>query len=188
MSLRMWLVPALATMASAAGCTSVAQTVAPDQETIKKNTGIAIGRLGFVARKKVALTSFQLAAVAVPDGDRYWIHALPATEGPEAGSFFVSLPPGNYRLTEWVARSTDAEWAGEDAGLSIEIMRHEVVCVGALYLHPRERQMFRLEKDEDPPTLVRDECEALGETLRRRSSLATGALVKVAQPVSRRRS
>ena len=61
--------------------------------------------------------------------------------------------------------------------------------MGAMYLHPRERQMFRLEDGHEPPTLVRDECEALGEMLRQRSpSLSRGPLVKVAQPVSRRRS
>jgi hypothetical protein len=178
----------LAIAALSIACTSVAPTVALDQERIKKNTGVAIGRLGFVASKKIALQTFQMAAISVPDGDKYWIHALPAGEDGDAGAFFVSLPPGNYRLTEWVATSAETEWAGEDAGLSIEIVRHEVVCIGALYLHPRERQRFRLEQDAAPPTVVRDECEALGTTLQQRSTLARGALVKVAQPVSRRRS
>jgi len=63
------------------------------------------------------------------------------------------------------------------------------VCVGAVYLHPRERQMFRLEQAQDPPPVVRDECEALGELFHQRSpSLSRTALVKVAQPASRRRS
>jgi hypothetical protein len=169
----------LALAALLAACTSVAPTVALDQESIRRNTGVAMGRLGFVASKRIALQTFHMAAISVPDGDKYWIHALPAGEDGDAGAFFVSLPPGNYRLTEW---------AGEDAGLSIEIVRHEVVCIGALYLHPRERQRFRLEQDAGPPTVVRDECEALGAALQQRSSLARGALVKVAQPVSRRRS
>jgi hypothetical protein len=150
--------------------------------------GIVVGRLGFVAKKKISLQQFRLAAVQVPDGDRYWIHALPG-EGDEVGSFFVSLPPGHYRLTEWQASAADGAWAGEDAGLAIEVLAGQAVCVGALYLHPRERQMFRLEQGQEPPTVVRDECEALGEAFRQRSpSLTRAALVKVAQPVSRRRS
>jgi hypothetical protein len=175
--------------AVAMGCTTVATTVAPDQRSIPAGSGIVLGRLGFVAKKKMNLQSFHLAAVQVPDGDRYWIHARLDGEAEEAGSFFVNLPPGHYRLTEWTASAGSTEWAGEDAGLAIEVMPGEAVCVGALYLHPRERQMFRLEQAEDPPTLVRDECGALGELLHQRSpSLSRAALVKVAQPVSRRRS
>jgi hypothetical protein len=175
--------------ALASGCTAVATTVPPDQKSIPASSGIVLGRLGFIARKKMALQKFQLAAVQVPDGDRYWIHARLDGETDEAGSFFVSLPPGHYRLTEWNASAGSTEWAGEDAGLAIEVMPGEAVCVGALYLHPRERQLFRLEQAEEPPALVRDECEALGELLHQRSpALARAALVKVAQPVSRRRS
>jgi hypothetical protein len=172
------------------GCTTVASTVPRNQKSIPDDSGIVMGRLGFVARKKINLQKFRLAAVQVPDGARYWIHALPGGDREEeAGSFFVSLPPGHYRLTEWLASAADGEWAGEDAGLAIEVLPGQAVCVGAMYLHPRERQMFRLEDGQEPPTLVRDECETLGEMLRQRSpSLSRGPLVKVAQPVSRRRS
>jgi hypothetical protein len=174
---------------AAAGCSTVASAVPPNQRNIPEDSGIVLGRLGFVARKKMALQQFRMAAVSVPDGDRYWIQALPGGDGEEAGSFFVSLPPGHYRLTEWQATARDGQWAGEDAGLAIEVLAGQAVCVGALYLHPRERQMFRLEQAQDPPTLVRDECEALGETFRQRSpALTRTALVKVAQPVSHRRS
>jgi hypothetical protein len=179
----------LALAVIATGCTTVATTVAPDQRSIAADSGVIIGRLGFVTRKKIALQRFELAAVQVPDGDRYWIHALPGGESEEPGSFFVTLPPGHYRLTQWLASAADGEWAGEDAGLSIEVVPGQAVCVGALYLHPRERQLFRLEQADEPPTVVRDECDALGELLRQRSpSLSRTALVKVAQPVSRRRS
>jgi hypothetical protein len=172
----------------ATGCTTVASTVPRNQKTIPDDSGIVVGRLGFVARKQMALKQFRLAAVQVPDGTRYWIHGLP-DGGEEAGSFFVSLPPGHYRLTEWLATAADGEWAGEDAGLAIEVLSGQAVCVGAMYMHPRERQMFRLENGQEPPTLVRDECEALGELFRQRSpSLTRGALVKVAHPVSRRGS
>jgi hypothetical protein len=177
----------LATLTS--GCVSVAATVPRDQASIPDSSGVVVGRLGFVARKKIALQHFQLAAVQVPDGDRYWIHALPGTEDDEPGSFFVSLPPGHYRLTEWQAKAPEGEWGGQDIGLSMEVMPGQAVCVGALYLHPRERQVFNLEKAEDPPAVVRDECEALGEQLRQRSpALSRAALVRVAQPVARRRS
>jgi hypothetical protein len=175
--------------AVASGCTTVASAVPPDQRNIPSGSGIVVGRLGFVAAKKMALQQFRMAAVSVPDGDRYWIDARTGGEGDEAGTFFVSLPPGHYRLTEWQASASGAQWAGEDAGLSIEVLAQQVVCVGALYLRPRERQVFRLEHGDDPPTLVRDECEALGQALRQRSpSLTRTALVRVAQPVSRRRS
>jgi hypothetical protein len=176
--------------AVASGCTTVASSVPRNQRSIPSDSGVVMGRLGFVARKKIALQNFKLAAVQVPDGGRYWIHALPGGDTEEeAGSFFVSLPPGHYRLTEWLASAADGEWAGEDAGLAIEVLPGQAVCVGAMYVHPRERQMFRLEQGQEPPTVVRDECEALGEMLRQRSpSLSRGALVKVAQPVSRRRS
>jgi hypothetical protein len=175
--------------ALALGCTSVATSVPPDQKGIPASGGIVMGRLGFVARKKMTADKFQLAAVQVPDGDRYWIHARLDGETDEAGSFFVTLPPGHYRLTQWTATGGNTEWAGEDVGLAIEVMSGEAVCVGALYVHPRERQMFRLEQAEDPPAVVRDECEALGTLLRQRSpALVRAALVKVAQPVSRRRS
>jgi hypothetical protein len=180
----LFLLAALAT-----GCTTVAATVPADQKSIPAGSGIVLGRLGFVARKKMNLETFQLAAVQVPDGDLYWIHARLDGESEQAGSFFVSLPPGHYRLTQWNASAGSTAWAGDDAGLAIEVMPGEAVCVGALYLHPRERQMFRLEQADEPPTLVRDECDALGEQLRQRSpSLSRAALVKVAQPVSRRRS
>src|SRR3954468_23825439 len=154
------------------GCTTVASTVPHNQRNIPDDSGIVVGRLGFVARKKMALQQFRMAAMSVPDGDRYWIHAQ-AGEGDEAGSFFVSLPPGHYRLTEWQASAGADAWAGEDAGLAIEVLAGQAVCVGALYLHPRERQMFRLEQSQDPPTLVRDECEALGEMFRLRSPSVT---------------
>jgi hypothetical protein len=174
--------------AVATGCTSVATTVTPDQRSVPAGSGIVLGRLGFVASKKMNLRTFQLAAVQVPDGDRYWINARLDGEEDEAGSFFVSLPPGHYRLTQWSASAGSTEWAGEDTGLAIEVMPGEAVCVGALYLHPRERQMFRLEQAEEPPTLVRDECGALDKLLHQRSpSLTRAALVKVAQPVSHRR-
>jgi hypothetical protein len=173
----------------AAGCSTVASTVPPDQRSIPPDSGIVMGRLGFVARQKMALQQFRMAAMSVPDGDRYWIHARPGGEGDEAGSFFVSLPPGHYRLTEWEASASAQSWAGEDAGLAIEVLAGQAVCVGALYLHPRERQMFRLDSAQEPATLVRDECQALGEMFRQRSpSLTRTALVRVAQPVSRRRS
>jgi hypothetical protein len=177
----------LATLATlTAGCTAVATSVPPDQQSIPASSGVVVGRLGFVARKKIALQHFQLAAVQVPDGDRYWIHALPGEE--DAGSFFVSLPPGHYRLTEWQAQAKEGQWGGEDIGLAMEVMPGQAVCVGALYFHPRERS-FSLEKAEEPPPLVRDECEALGEQLRQRSpALSRAALVRVAQPVARRRS
>jgi hypothetical protein len=172
---------------AAAGCATVASTVPPNQRSIPPDSGIVVGRLGFVARKKIALQQFRMAAVSVPDGDRYWIHAQGA-DGDDAGSFFVSLPPGHYRLTEWQARAPEGQWAGEDAGLAIEVVGGQAVCVGAVYLHARERQ-FRLEQAQDPPPVVRDECEALGEAFRLRSpSLTRTALVRVAQPVSHRRS
>ena len=180
------LLPLLAVVS---GCTSVAAAVGPEQRSVAPGTGIAIGRLGFVARRKMALQQFRLAAVQVPDGDRFWIHASPGGEASEAGSFFVTLPPGRYRLTEWAATAADSEWGGEDAGLAIEVVPGQVVCVGALYLHPRERQLLQLEKAEDPPAVVRDECDALGEMFRQRSPrLARAAVVRVAQLVSRRRS
>jgi hypothetical protein len=170
-----------------AGCATVASTVPPNQRSIPADSGIVVGRLGFVARKKIALQQFRMAAVSVPDGDRYWIHAQSA-DGDDAGSFFVSLPPGHYRLTEWQASAPEGQWAGEDAGLAIEVLGGQAVCVGAVYLHARERQ-FRLEQTQDPPPVVRDECEALGEAFRLRSpSLTRTALVRVAQPVSHRRS
>jgi hypothetical protein len=175
--------------ALASGCTTVASAVPPDQKTIPDASGLVMGRLGFVTRKKLAPEKFSLAAVQVPDGDRYWIHALPPGDPEEAGSFFVSLPPGHYRLTQWQASAASTEWAGEDTGLAIEVLQGQIVCVGALYLQPREKQLFRLEQAEDPPTLVRDECDVLGELFRQRSpSLSRSALTKVAQPVSRRRS
>jgi len=184
------MVKLLFVLAAVTGCTTVASTVPRNQKIIPADSGIVLGRLGFVAKKKIALQKFRLAAVQVPDGARYWIHALPGGDSEEdAGSFFVSLPPGHYRLTEWLASAADGEWAGEDVGLSMEVLSGQAVCVGAMYVHPRERQMFRLEELQEPPTVVRDECEALGEMLRQRSpSLSRGALVKVAQPVSRRRS
>ena len=177
-------------LAAVTGCTTVASTVPRNLTAIPPDSGIVLGRLGFVAKRKIALQKFRLAAVQVPDGDRYWIHALPGGDSEEeAGSFFVSLPPGHYRLTQWLASAADGEWAGEDVGLSMEVLSGQAVCVGALYVHPRERQIFRLEELQEPPTVVRDECEALGEMLRQRSpSLSRSALVKVAQPVSRRRS
>jgi hypothetical protein len=177
----------LAVVASGCGAT-VASTVPPNQRNIPTDSGIVVGRLGFVARKKIALQQFRMAAVSVPDGDRYWIHAL-GSDGEDAGSFFVSLPPGHYRLTEWQARAPEGAWAGEDAGLAIEVLAGQAVCVGALYLHPRERQVMHLEDGQEPPTVVRDECEALGEAFRQRSpSLTRTALVRVAQPVVHRGS
>jgi hypothetical protein len=180
----------LVLIAAVSGCTTVASSVPRNQRTIPADSGVVLGRLGFVASKKINLQQFKLAAVQVPDGARYWIHALPGGEAEEeAGSFFVSLPPGHYRLTEWLASAADGEWAGEDVGLAIEVLPGQAVCVGALYVQPRERQRFRIESGQEPPTLVRDECETLGEMLHQRSpSLSRGALVKVAQPVSRRRS
>jgi hypothetical protein len=170
------------------GCTTVASAVPHNQRNIPSDSGIVMGRLGFVARKKVALQQFRMAAISVPDGDRYWIHA-PGTDGEDTGTFFVSLPPGHYRLTEWEATTPEAAWAGEDAGLAIEVLGGQAVCVGALYLHPRERQVLRLEQGQEPPTLVRDECESLGEAFHQRSpALTRTALVRVAQPVSRPRS
>jgi hypothetical protein len=176
-------------VAAISGCTTVASTVPPDQRSVPADSGIVVGRLGFVARQKIPLQQFRMAAVSIPDGDRYWISARMSGEQEEAGSFFVSLPPGHYRLTEWQATAAEGNWAGEDAGLSIEVLAGQVVCVGALYLHPHERQMFRLEQAQDPPTVVRDECEALGGVFRQRSpSLTRAALIRVAQPVSHRRS
>ena len=181
----------LVTLAAlASGCTTVAASVTPDQKSIPRDGGVAIGRLGFVARKQLKVQRFQMAAVQVPDGTRYWIHARQdSVSAEEAGSFFVNLPPGRYRLTEWSASAAEGEWAGDDAGLAIEVMPGQAVCVGALYLHPRERQRFSLSEADEPATLVRDECDALGELFRQRSpALSSGALVKVAQPVGRRRS
>jgi hypothetical protein len=172
---------------AASGCATVASTVPPNQRDIPADRGIVVGRLGFVTQKKIALQQFRMAAVSVPDGDRYWIHAQ-GSEGEDTGSFFVSLPPGHYRLTEWQASAPQGQWAGQDAGLAIEVLGGQVVCVGALYLHPRERQVFRLESEQEPKTLVRDECEALGETFHQRSPSLTRASIRVAQPVSNRRS
>jgi hypothetical protein len=169
-------------------CATVAAPVSVDQDEIPDDSGIAVGRLGFVTKKKIAIKTFQLAAVQVPDGAKYWIHAKLDGEGEETGAFFVSLPPGIYRLTQWVATATDSEWAGEDTGLSMEIVPGQAVCIGALYLHPNERQMFRLEQAESPPPVVRDECEALGELLRQRARSLPRTAVKIAQPVSRKRS
>ena len=181
-----------ALVAVATGCTTVATSVAPNQTSIPDDSGVAFGRLGFVARKKISLRSFELAAVQVPDGDKFWIRAASgaASDGEEqAGSFFVTLPSGHYRLTQWVATAAEGKWAGEDAGLSIEVTQGQAVCVGALYLHPLEKQLFQLDPAQEPPTLVRDECADLAHLLRQRSpAVSRSAVVKVARPVTRRKS
>jgi len=56
---------------AAAGCSTVASAVPPNQRNIPEDSGIVLGRLGFVARKKMALQQFRMAAVSMPDGDRY---------------------------------------------------------------------------------------------------------------------
>ena len=181
----------LALAAVATGCTTMATVVEVDQKRIPTGTGVAYGRLGFVARKKITLRSFQMAAVQVPDGEKFWIKSVPledVEDGDDPGSFFVSLPTGHYRLTQWQAIGAEGSWAGEDAGLSIEVVPDQAVCVGALYLHPREKQ-WQLDAVEEPPTMVRDECAHLGNVFRERSPLlAPKTLVRIAQPVSRRKS
>lgn len=173
----------------ATGCTTMASAVRPSQRRIPPDAGIVLGRIGFVARKAMAIQKLQLAARAVPGGDLYWIDASTSGEADRAGSFFVNLPPGHYRLTQWTARAGDREWAGQDVGLSIEVMRGQVVCVGALYVQPRERQILQLDASDEPPAVVRDECDALNDLLRAHApALSQSALIKVAQPVGRRRS
>jgi hypothetical protein len=170
------------------GCSNVATAVPADQKSIARDSGVVIGRLGFVSRTKITLQSFQVAAVQVPDGARYWIQARLGGAAEESGSFFINLPAGHYRLTEWSASSSDAEFAGEDLGLAIEVLRGQAVCVGAVYVHPRPKQILRLERDEAPPPVVRDECEALNEILgRHRPELSQAAVSRVARPVGARR-
>ena len=49
-----------------------------------------------------------------------------------------------------------------ELNVHVEVLPGQAVCVGAMYVHARERQRFRLETAQEPATVVRDECEALG--------------------------
>jgi hypothetical protein len=176
----------------AGGCSAVAAQVPRGQTTVAPDQGVAMGRLSFIARRKIAVERFELTAVQVPDGKKFLIQFTPdgAPEDGDGGSFFVSLPPGQYRLTEWVATGKNQQWSGEDIGLAMEVMSETVVCVGALFVKPLERQKFSLvEQPISGDTVVRDECPALTELLRQRSpALAEAPVVRIARRVDRRAS
>jgi hypothetical protein len=168
-----------------AGCSAVATQLPAGQESLPPDSGAAIGRLSFItARKKIAVEHFELAAVQVPDGKKFKIQFTPDGAPENGGSFFVSLPPGQYRLTEWLATAGDQQWAGADIGLAIEVVSGQVVCVGALFVRPHERRRFSLAEEAPSDTMVRDECAALTELLRQRSpGLAETPVVRIARRV-----
>lgn len=172
------------------GCSAVATQLPADGAGLPPDSGAAIGRLGFITtRRKIAVERFELAAVQVPGGRKYKIQFTPDGAPEDGGSFFVSLPAGQYRLTEWLATAGNQQWAGDDIGLAIEVVSGQVVCVGALFVLPQERRRFTLGEEAPSDAMVRDECPALTAQLRQRSpALADAPVVRIARRVSRRGS
>jgi hypothetical protein len=181
---------ALATLAALAGCSVVATQVPQGDQGLPADSGAAIGRLSFITvKRKIAVERFELAAVQVPDGKKFKIQFTPDGAPEDGGSFFVTLPAGQYRLTEWLATAGEKQWAGADTGLAIEVVTGQVVCVGALFVKPHERRRFTLTEDLPPETVVRDECPALTERLRQRApALADAPVVRIARRVVSRQT
>jgi hypothetical protein len=173
-----------------AGCSVVASQLPTTQQSLPADSGAAIGRLSFInTRHKIAVERFELAAVQVPSGKKFRIQFTPDGAPEDGGSFFVSLPAGQYRLTEWVATAGDQQWAGADTGLAIDVGGGEVVCVGALFVKPFQRRRFSLAEETPTDTMVRDECPALTELLRQRSpALTEPPVVRMARRVVTRLS
>jgi hypothetical protein len=173
-----------------AGCSAVASQLPAGQQALPPDTGAAFGRLSFITvRQKIAVEKFELTAVQVPDGKKFRIQFAPDGAPEDGASFFISLPAGQYRLTEWLASAGDRQWAGDDIGMAIDVVSGQVVCVGALFVKPHERRRFTLSEDSPSETMVRDECPALTEQLRHRSpALAETPVVRIARRVSRRAS
>jgi hypothetical protein len=173
-----------------AGCSAVATQLPSGQQALSPESGAAIGRLSFInTRRKIAVERFELAAVQVGSGKKFRIQFAPDGAPENGGSFFVSLPAGQYRLTEWLATAGDQQWAGADIGLAIDVVGGEVVCVGALFVKPNERRRFSLDDEAPSETMVRDECPALTELLRQRSPALTDApVVRIARRVVTRRA
>ena len=171
------------------GCTSVAAQLVPGQSRVPDDSGIAMGRLSFITqREKIAVERFELAAVQVPGGKKFKIEFTPDGSPEDGGSFFVSLPAGQYRLVEWMASAGQQQWAGDDVGLAMDVMPGRVVCVGALFVRPRVHRRFTMSDESTGDTVVRDECGALTEMLRRRSpALAEEPVVRIARRVARAR-
>jgi hypothetical protein len=169
------------------GCSAVATQLPEGQESLPPDRGLAMGRLSFITtRQKIAVERFELAAVQVPGGKKFKIQFAPDGAPEDGGSFFVSLPAGQYRLTEWVATAGDHQWAGPDVGLAIDVVSGQVVCVGAMFVKPYERRRFTLAEETPGNTVVRDECESLTELLRQRSpALAGTPVVRIARRVTR---
>jgi hypothetical protein len=169
------------------GCTAVATQLPSDQQRLPPDTGAAIGRLSFITvRRKIAVEKFELTAVQVPDGKKFRIQFVPDGAPEDGGSFFVSLPAGIYRLTQWMATAGDQQWAGDDIGMAIDVVSGQVVCVGSLFVKPHERRRFTLAEDVPTQTMVRDECPAIADLLRQRSpALAEAPVVRIARRVSR---
>jgi hypothetical protein len=168
-----------------AGCSVVASQLPRGQQALPADSGAAIGRLSFItSRRKIAVERFELAAVQVGSGKKFRIQFTPDGAPEDGGSFFVSLPAGQYRLTEWLATAADQQWSGADTGLAIDVVGGEVVCVGALFVKPNERRRFSLDEEAPSQTMVRDECPALTELLRQRSpALAEAPVVRMARRV-----
>jgi hypothetical protein len=181
---------ALATALAVTGCSVIATQVPPGDQGLPADSGAAIGRLSFITvKRKIAVERFELAAVQLPDGKKFKIQFTPDGDPEDGGSFFVTLPAGQYRLTQWVATAGDKQWAGADTGLAIEVVSGQVVCVGALFVKPYERRRFTLAEDLPPETVVRDECPALTERLRQRSpGLADAPVVRIARRVVTRQT
>jgi hypothetical protein len=168
------------------GCTAVAASVVPGQLRVPDDSGIAMGRLAFINQhRKIAVQRFELAAVQVPGGRKFKIQFGPDSEPEDGGSFFVTLPAGQYRLVEWMATAGDHQWAGDDVGLSMEVVAGRVVCVGSLFVRPQEHRRFTMAEELSGDTKVRDECPALTELLRQRSpALAEEPVVRIARRVA----
>jgi hypothetical protein len=166
------------------GCAESAAQVRSDTAKVPEDHGVAIGRLGFVTQRKLAVERLELTAVRVPGGDQFQIPFAPTAEG--VGSFFVSLPKGTYRLTRWTAAAGDKTWGDDDTGLAFEVVEGEVACVGAVYVKLRERQ-FSLDSGSPNDATVRDECEALSDLLHQHAPRLTNAPVRrLAKLVTRR--
>jgi hypothetical protein len=176
-------------LAFIAGCSAVSAQMPGGQKKLPADHGAAIGRLSFITgRQKIAVDKFEMTAVQIPSGDKTRIEFTPDGAPEDGGSFFVSLPGGQYRLTKWRATASDRQWEGEDIGLAIEVVTGQVGCVGSLFVKPTERQRFTLTEDGPADTIVRDECPALTEQLRQRSpALARSPVVRIARRVVSRR-
>jgi hypothetical protein len=183
--MRQLIAPVLALVS---GCAAVTGQLPSGQDSLPADSGAAIGRLAFItSRRKIAVEKFEMTAVQVPSGKKTRIQFKPDGAPEDGGSFFVSLPPGQYRLTEWLATAGDQQWAGEDIGLAIEVVSGQVACVGALFVKPQERRRFSLAEEPPSETIVRDECPALTELLRQRSpALGEAPVVRIARRVSTR--